>query len=152
LTRYRDSNFNISFSYPANWLLHAPDELTKKKLPPHGYLITIQNYDNVVSKRDLNQNELKIDLWLFPKVETFISLEDWVNNKVLFAPGTSYSDIDQLSISGKKAITWSASGPMIPQGALLIAAEQQDRILIFVAYPESSQFIWVLEAVFQSLE
>lgn len=151
-TRYEDPNFNFAFSYPANWLILSPEGLRTTKIPSHGYLITIQNFENVVSKIGMKPNELKVDLWLFPKTDTFTSLEDWVSSRELFATGTSYSEFSDLSESGKVAITWTATGPLIPQGAKLIALEQQERIFLLVAYPASSEFSWILDNMLQDLE
>jgi len=92
---YTDANFGFSFSYPANWEMDVPTRMESAKLPDYGYLVTVRNFNNAVAKRDLNPQEIKIDLWLFPKPEKYSTLEEWITNRPLFAPGTSYSGIER---------------------------------------------------------
>jgi hypothetical protein len=152
IATYRDPNFGFSFTYPANWQVDAPAKKSRGKIPDYGYLVTIFNFNNVVAKRDLNPDEIKIDLWLFPKPEDYSTLEAWATTRALFAPETTYSELERFSVGIKRFITWTATGPTVPQGASLYALEQPTFIYLIVGYPSTALYILSLDELVRSLK
>ncbi len=151
LASYLDPNFGFSFTYPANWQVDAPVKKAYSELPEHGYLVTIRNFNNVVAKRDLNPDEIKVDLWLFPKPEKYSTLVEWTATQTLFVPETTYSKTERISIGDKQIIIWTATGPTVPQGARLYAIEQPTFIYLVVGYPSTSLNISALDELVESL-
>ena len=149
---YRDANFGFSFMYPANWQVDAPAQKASGKIPEHGYVVTIRNFNNVVAKRDLNPDEIKVDVWLFPKPENYSTLEAWATTQTLFAPETTYSEFERFSAGDKQFITWTATGPTVPQGARLYALEQPTSIFLVVGYPSTSLDVSALDELVKSLK
>ncbi len=149
---YVDANFGFSFSYPANWQVDMPLNKTYSAIPEQGYLVTIRNFNDVAVKRDLDRQEIKIDLWLFSRPENYSTLEAWVTAQNLFAPGTAYSQLEGLLLGNGQAITWTATGSTVPQGARLYALEQKDRIYLAVSYPSTSSYTSTVNNIVESLK
>lgn len=152
MASYRDANFGFSFTHPANWAVDSPAKKDYGNIPEHGYIVSIRNFNNVVAKRDLNLDEIKIDVWLFPKPENYSTLEAWITTQTLFAPETTYSKLDRLSVGDKQIITWTATGPTLPQGARLYALEQHKSIYLVVGYPSTSLYISSMDELVKSLK
>ncbi len=149
---YVDTNFGFSLSYPANWQLDSPSPKVYNGIPELGYLVTIRNFNNVVVKRDLDPQEIKIDLWLFPKPVDYTTLEAWIAGRSLFTPETVYGPLDRSTLGGKQIITWTATGPTVPEGARLYAFEQPGRIFLLVAYPSGSPYVPMVGRIVESIK
>jgi hypothetical protein len=149
---YRDPNFGFSFTYPSNWQVELPPQAAYSKIPEHGYLVTIRNFNDVVAKRDFHPDEIKVDMWLFPKPKGYSTLESWIATQVLFAPETTYSELERFPVEDRQILTWIATGPTVPQGARLYAFEQQNSLHLIVGYPSTSSYISSLDELIMSLK
>lgn len=150
---YRDPIFGFSFSYPSNWSLDVPSlppTPTSVATVPNQRTITLRNYNNVVKKRGMTPDELRIDISVQRGFATHIDLQDWVARNVVFAPGTVYSQMQQVVVAGSPGLRWGAQGPTLPLGGGLVAVGRGDLAYVFHAFPANSQHLPVLDQVLQS--
>lgn len=146
---YTDPNFGFSFRYPANWTVDVPTTHVSE-LPSHGYGVGIWNYNNVPVKRRFNPGEVKVDITILPELNAYGSLDEWVTERQLFAPGTEYSDMRSVEINGLEGLRWVARGPTVPEGAMVVALGKDNRIYRFDVVPANTQHISAVEKIIQS--
>lgn len=152
MASYKDPNFGFSFTYPSNWQVDAPGKTAHTRLPAYGYIVTIFNFNNVVVKRDSNSDEIKIDVWLFPKPENYNTLEAWAASRTSFGLDVIYSEFERFFVGEEQFITWTATGPTVPQGTRLYALERPTSIFNVVAYPSTSLYISSVDELVKSLK